>query len=120
MLKIRTEAFRWHRAGGLTLRAPWVEWYLVSVIGGGPGAFHTVGGHHCPQIVTFHQKLVLFLSTLLVDVDDSSGHLWDALHYHLYSETQKDLQPAAPWSHQPKSIGNHSSCWNWVYHALGW
>lgn len=29
-------------------------WYLIGVIGSGPGAFHTMGGHNCPQVVTFY------------------------------------------------------------------
>ena len=60
-------------------------WYLIGVIRRGPGAFHTVGGHDCPQVVTFHQKLELLLPTLLVNMDDSSRHLWDALYHHLHS-----------------------------------
>lgn len=64
------------------------EQYLIGVIGGGAGALHTVSGHDRPQVIALHQELVLLLPTLLVDVDDSSGHLWDALHHHLDSETQ--------------------------------
>ena len=55
-----------------------------------------MGGHDCPQVITLHQELVLLLSTLLVDVDDSSGHLWDALHHHLDSETRKVWDPIVP------------------------
>lgn len=31
-----------------------MRWYLIGVIGSGPGAFHTMGGHNCPQVVTFY------------------------------------------------------------------
>lgn len=48
-----------------------------------------MGGHDGPQVITLYQELVFLLSTLLVDVDDSPGHLWDALHHHLDSERQK-------------------------------
>lgn len=48
-----------------------------------------MGGHDCPQVITLHQELVLLLSALFVDVDDSPGHLWDALHHDLDSERQK-------------------------------
>lgn len=75
---------------------PGCEQYLIRVVGGGLGALHTVGGHDCPQVITLHQELVLLLSTLLVDVDDSSGHLWDTLHHHLDSETQKVWDPVVP------------------------
>ena len=55
-----------------------------------------MGGHDCPQVITLHQELVLLLSALLVDVDDSSGHLRDALHHHLDSQTDKSPDPAEP------------------------
>lgn len=71
---------------------PWGKQYLIGVIGGGSGALHTVRGHDCPQVITFHQKLVLLLSTLLINVYDSSGHLWNALHHHLDSETEKAVR----------------------------
>lgn len=77
-------------------RCPSHEQYLIGVVGGGLGALHPMGGHDCPQVVTLHQELVLLLSALLVNVDDSSGHLWDALHHHLDSEIQKAREPKVP------------------------
>lgn len=29
-------------------------WYLIGVIRSGSGAFHTMGGHDCTQVVTFY------------------------------------------------------------------
>ena len=79
------------------------ERYLVRVVGGGPGALHAVGGHDGPQVVTLHQELVLLLPALLIDVDDSSGHLRDALHHHLDSETQRARDPAVGTASPPSS-----------------
>lgn len=80
---------------------PGQELYLVGVVGGSAGALHTVSGHDCPQVIALHQEFVLFFSTLLVDVDDSSGNLWDALYHHLHSETQKAQGPAVPMAPWP-------------------
>ena len=75
-------------------RSPGCERYLICVVGGGPGALHAVGGHDGPQVIPLHQELVLLLPALLIDVDDSSGHLRDALHHHLDTETQRAREPA--------------------------
>lgn len=40
-------------------------------------------GHHGSQVVSLHQQLEQAPAALLVDVDDSSGHLGDALDHHL-------------------------------------
>lgn len=57
--------------------------YLVGVVGGGAAALDAVRGHHGSQVVSLHQQLVQVLAALLVDVDDGSGHLGDALDHHL-------------------------------------
>lgn len=84
------------RETGRLQGAPGRKQYLIRVVRGSSGALHTVGGHDCPQVITLHQELVLLLSALLVDVDDSSGHLRDALHHHLDSQTDKAPDPAVP------------------------
>lgn len=97
----------------MRVRGPDCEQYLIGVIGGGAGALHTVSGHDRPQVIAFHQELVLLLPTLLVDVDDGSGHLWDALHHHLDSETQTFEALQCPWppSHgQPQKPQPQRGC----------
>lgn len=60
-----------------------VSGYLVGVVGGGAAALDAVRGHHGSQVVSLHQQLVQAPAALLVDVDDSSGHLGDTLDHHL-------------------------------------
>lgn len=60
--------------------------YLVGVVGGGAAALDAVRGHHGSQVVSLHQQLVQVPAALLVDVDDGSGHLGDALDHHLQRE----------------------------------
>lgn len=57
--------------------------YLVGVVGGGAAPLDAVRGHHGSQVVSLHQQLVQVPAALLVNVDDGSGHLGDALDHHL-------------------------------------
>lgn len=71
--------------------------YLVGVVGGGAAALDAVRGHHGSQVVSLHQQLVQALAALLVDVDDGSGHLGDALDHHLQGGgSEVRIQVATP------------------------